>query len=104
MPYPSGTYHLLPKGIEGSHKARRATRTFLKNDIINIISIIKIININYMNTYKKYSPNVFVAKCPEEHSKGDTIIVTTKYGKENESIVHNLVGTDNDGNYYYSFT
>ncbi|MEM1003725.1 MAG: DUF3560 domain-containing protein [Bacteroidota bacterium] len=57
-----------------------------------------------MNTYKKYCPNVYVAKCPEEHSKGDTIIVTTKYGKENESIVHNLVGRDKDGNYYYSIT
>ena len=57
-----------------------------------------------INTYKKYCPNVYVAKCPEEHTKGDTIMITTKYGKENESIVHNLVGRDNDGNYYYSIT
>jgi hypothetical protein len=45
-----------------------------------------------MNTYKKYCPNVFVAQCEEKHEKGDTIIVETKYGKENECIVHNFVG------------
>lgn len=57
-----------------------------------------------INTYKKFCPNVYVAKCADEHEKGETIIVTTKYGKENESIVHNLVGMDNEGNYYYSIT
>eukprot|EP01029_Cantina_marsupialis_P030388 TRINITY_DN8216_c0_g1_i7.p1 TRINITY_DN8216_c0_g1~~TRINITY_DN8216_c0_g1_i7.p1 ORF type:complete len:218 (-),score=25.55 TRINITY_DN8216_c0_g1_i7:126-779(-) len=45
-----------------------------------------------MNTYKKFCPNVFIAKCEEEYKKGDTIIVQTKYGKENECIVHNFVG------------
>jgi hypothetical protein len=55
-----------------------------------------------MNTYKKYCPNVFVAKCSETHKKGDTINVTTKYGKENEHIVFNRVGTDDEGNFYYS--
>lgn len=55
-----------------------------------------------MNTYRKYCPNVFVAKCPEEHKKGDEIIVTTKYGKENECIVYNEVHRDAEGNYYYS--
>lgn len=45
-----------------------------------------------MNTYKKYCPNVFVAQCTEKHEKGDIIIVETKYGKENECIVHNFVG------------
>lgn len=45
-----------------------------------------------MNTYKKYCPNVFVAQCETEHEKGETITVTTKYGKENEHIVHNFVG------------
>lgn len=45
-----------------------------------------------MNTYKKYCPNVFVAQCEEKHEKGDTIIVTTKRGKENECTVFNLVG------------
>ncbi len=45
-----------------------------------------------MNTYKKYCPNVFVAKCEEEYQKGDVIEVTTKYGKINECIVHNFIG------------
>lgn len=54
-----------------------------------------------MNTYTKYAPNVFVAKCTEPHEKGETIPVTTKYGKENDSIVFNLVG-QKDGFYYYS--
>lgn len=55
-----------------------------------------------MNTYSKYTANVFVAKSPELYKKGDTITVTTKYGKENECIVFNLVHRDKDGNYYYS--
>ncbi len=54
-----------------------------------------------MNTYTKYCPNVFVAKCTEPHEKGDVIQVTTKYGKENDSIVFNLLLTK-DGFYYYS--
>jgi hypothetical protein len=54
-----------------------------------------------MNTYAKYCPNVFVAKCTEKHEKGEVITVTTKYGKENESIVFNLVA-ERDGFYYYS--
>ena len=53
------------------------------------------------NTYAKYCPNVFVAKCPEKHEKGEVIPVTTKYGKDNECIVFNLVGSK-DGFYYYS--
>ena len=39
-----------------------------------------------MNTYYKFAPNVFLAKCDEKHEKGETIEVTTKYGKENDSI------------------
>ena len=31
-----------------------------------------------MNTYQKYCPNVFVAKCDEKHDKGEIITVTTK--------------------------
>jgi len=54
-----------------------------------------------MNTYAKYCPNVFVAKCSEQHEKGEIIPVTTKYGKENDSIVFNLVA-QKDGFYYYS--
>jgi hypothetical protein len=55
-----------------------------------------------MNTYAKYCPNVYVAKCAEKHDKGDVIMVTTQYGKENESIVFNLVLIGKDGFYYYS--
>ena len=60
-----------------------------------------------MNTYKKYCPNVFVAQCEEKHEKADTIIVETKYGKENECIVHNFVGytgTKEKPMYCYSIT
>ena len=56
-----------------------------------------------MNTYKKYCPNVFVAECTEEHKKGDVITITTKYGKENEHIVHNLLSTSNRL-FFYSIT
>jgi len=55
-----------------------------------------------MNTYKKYTANVFVAKCPEQHDKGETITLTTKYGQEHDCIVFNLVHRDKDGNFYYS--
>ncbi len=54
-----------------------------------------------MNTYYKFCPNVFLAKCDEKHEKGEEILVTTKYGKENESIVFNLI-FEKDGFYYYS--
>lgn len=54
-----------------------------------------------MNTYHKYAPNVFLAKCTEKHNKGDVIEVTTKYGKDNESIVYNLI-FEKDGYFYYS--
>lgn len=54
-----------------------------------------------MNTYAKFCANVFVAKCTERHEKGVTIPVTTKYGKENDCIVFNCVGSK-DGFYYYS--
>jgi hypothetical protein len=54
-----------------------------------------------MNTYAKYTANVFVAKCPETHEKGETIILETKYGKEHECIVFNLVARK-EGFYYYS--
>jgi len=54
-----------------------------------------------MNTYSKFVPNVFLAKCTEKHEKGSVIPVTTKYGKENLSIVFNLIGVK-DGFFYYS--
>lgn len=53
------------------------------------------------NSYIKYCPNVFLAKCEQEHKRGDIIQVQTKYGKENDSIVFNLVACK-DGFYYYS--
>lgn len=56
-----------------------------------------------MNTYKKYVPNVYLAKCDEPHKKGEVIKVTTKYGKENEHYVHNLI-SQRDGFWYYSIT
>lgn len=55
-----------------------------------------------MNTYVKYCPNVFVAKCPDQHEKGEIIEVQTKYGKLNEHIIFNLVGRSKDGDFYYS--
>ena len=55
-----------------------------------------------MNSYKKYCPNVFVAKCEDQHKKDETIILTTKYGKEHECIVFNFLGKTNDGFYLYS--
>lgn len=56
-----------------------------------------------MNTYVKYCPNVFVAKCEEPHKKGEIILVETKYGKENECQVWNLI-LERNGFYYYSIT
>lgn len=56
-----------------------------------------------MNTYTKYCPNVFVAKCEEKHEKGEIIIVTTKHGKENECVVWNFLG-EKDGCFLYSIT
>jgi len=54
-----------------------------------------------MNTYAKFCPNVFVAKCEEMHDKGETITIETKYGKEHECIVFNLLSRK-DGFFYYS--
>jgi len=54
-----------------------------------------------MNTYSKFAPNVFLAKCSEKHAKGEVIPVTTKHGKENDSIVFNLI-YQKEGFYYYS--
>jgi hypothetical protein len=57
-----------------------------------------------MNTYTKFCPNVFAAKCVEKHEKGEVIIITTKYGKEIENEVHNFLGTTRDGFFLYSVT
>jgi hypothetical protein len=56
-----------------------------------------------MNTYRKFCTNVFVAQCAEPHQRGETILVTTKHGKENECIVHNFVAKTAD-HYFYSIT
>jgi len=54
-----------------------------------------------MNTYFKYYPNVFLAKCEEKHEKGETIKVATKYGVEHDCIVFNQIGKK-EGFFYYS--
>ena len=54
-----------------------------------------------MNTYSKFCPNVWLAKCTEQHEKGETIPVTTRHGKENECIVFNLIYQQN-GFFFYS--
>jgi hypothetical protein len=54
-----------------------------------------------MNTYIKYVPNVFLAKCTEKYDKGEIIQVATKYNKENDCIIFNLV-VEKEGFYYYS--
>lgn len=56
-----------------------------------------------MNTYVKFCPNVWIAKCDAPHEKGDHIFIQTKYEKENECIVHNLIGKKNEC-WYYSIT
>lgn len=60
-----------------------------------------------MNTYLKYAAHTFIAVCTEEHTKGDTITLTTRRGKENEHIVHNFLGykgTKEKPLYCYSIT
>lgn len=56
-----------------------------------------------INTYAKFAPTVFVAKCAESHEKGEIITLTSKYGNETEVEIHNLV-KQQDGYYFYSFT
>ncbi|GAB1657828.1 DUF3560 domain-containing protein [Mannheimia haemolytica] len=56
-----------------------------------------------INTYAKFAPTVFVAKCSESHTKGEIITLTSKYGNETEVQVHNLVKQDGE-HYFYSFT
>lgn len=54
-----------------------------------------------MNTYSKFTANVFVAKCTEKHEKGEEIQLETKYGKEHDCIVFNFL-LERDGFFYYS--
>ena len=55
-----------------------------------------------MNTYKKYAANVYIALCNERHEKGSKIIVETRRGKENESIVFNYLGKNREGKFMHS--
>lgn len=54
-----------------------------------------------MNTYSKFVPNVFLAKCEEQHERGEKITLTTKYGKQHDCIVYNLI-YEREGFYFYS--
>ena len=54
-----------------------------------------------MNKFKKYCPNVWVAECEEEFKRGEIIQLETKYGKEVDCEVYNLVASKN-GLFYYS--
>lgn len=54
-----------------------------------------------MNTYSKYCAGVFLAKCDDEHNKGDVIEVVTRNGKVNRCIVYNKI-YEQDSYYYYS--
>lgn len=53
-----------------------------------------------MNKFKKYCPNVWVAECEEEYEKGDIIQLETKYGKEIDCEVYNLILSKNEKFYY----
>jgi len=54
-----------------------------------------------VNKFKKYCPNVWVAECEEEYEKGEIIELETKYGKEVECEVYNLIAKNNE-KYFYS--
>lgn len=54
-----------------------------------------------MNRFKKYCPNVWVAECEEEYERGDIIQLETKYGKEVDCEVYNLILQKGEL-YYYS--
>jgi Domain of unknown function (DUF3560) len=54
--------------------------------------------------YKSPYPFVYLAKCSQEHNKGDIVNVQNKYGKDNPSFIHNLYARGKSGVYYYSIT
>ena len=56
-----------------------------------------------LNSYYKYAPNVWLAKCHEKHERGSIILVANRYGDEKEHIVHNLIA-EKGGSFYYSIT
>ena len=53
-----------------------------------------------MNTYKKYCPNVFIAKCDEKHGKGEVVEMATKYGDGHNAIIINYMGSKEECFYY----
>lgn len=53
-----------------------------------------------MNRYVKYCPNVFLMESADEFKKGEIAVITTKYGKEVEVEVFNLIYSKNGLNYY----
>jgi hypothetical protein len=55
------------------------------------------------NTYIKYAPCVWLAKCPTEHSRGDIIQVASKNGQVSDCEIHNLIVKNSNG-YFYSIT
>ena len=54
-----------------------------------------------MNTYTKFAPNVFIAKCTERHEKEEVILLETRHGSEHECIVFNCIGKK-DERFFYS--
>jgi hypothetical protein len=54
-----------------------------------------------VNKFKKYCPNVWIAECEEEYEKGEVIQLETKYGKEVDCEVYNLIAKNNN-KYFYS--
>lgn len=54
-----------------------------------------------MNKFKKYCPNVWVVESDDEYEKGEIVYIETKYGKEVECEIYNLV-TQKEGKYFYS--
>ncbi|MGO3751193.1 MAG: DUF3560 domain-containing protein [Peptoniphilaceae bacterium] len=58
-----------------------------------------------MNRFKKYCPNVWVAETEDKYQRGDIIYLETKYGKEVECEVYNLlkeIGTEEEPKFLYS--
>ena len=53
------------------------------------------------NTYAKFCPNVFLAKCTETHEAGEIITMSTRHGSTHEAEIFNLI-YERDGFFYYS--
>ena len=55
------------------------------------------------NTFSKYCPNVWLAKCSKQYQKGDFIDVENRFRKVVECEVHNFI-YEKAGFFYYSIT